>query len=199
MGFGKLRVINDDWIAPHEGFGAHQHRDMEIITVVTKGVLTHEDSMGNHGVIPEGDVQIMSAGSGVTHSEKNDGDEPLTLFQIWIEADEKGITPRYGQQAMHLSSVGPGLTLLVAPLGTPDVLTINQHAYMYLGVLDASHPVSYVLKDPKHGMYMFVVEGSIEVAGASLGSRDAIAITEPSEMTITSSTEARVFIFEVPL
>lgn len=199
MGFGVLRVINDDWIAPHQGFGAHPHRDMEIITIVTNGTLTHEDSMGNHGIIPAGDVQIMSAGTGVVHSERNESDEPLTLFQIWIEAREKGIMPRYGQRSFQLSENKFDSSLLVAPLGTPDVLTINQDAYIYSAVVDAAHPFIYRVHNPQHGLYLFVITGELSVAGATLRERDAIGITDTTEIELQAKTETRVLIFEVPM
>src|SRR5690606_12496739 len=116
MGFGALRVINDDRIAPANGFGAHGHRDMEIVTIVTKGTVRNEDSMGSRGTVPAGDVQAMSAGTGVVHAERNDSpDEELTLFQIWIETARPGAVPRYAQKPFGLGSHEPGLTLLVAP------------------------------------------------------------------------------------
>jgi redox-sensitive bicupin YhaK (pirin superfamily) len=199
MGFGTLRVINDDSIAPHQGFGAHGHRDMEIITIVTEGTITHEDNMGNLGVIPAGDVQIMSAGTGVVHGERNDSDEPLALFQIWIEPKEKGVAPRYGQSELHLAHQPPGLRLLVAPLGRPDVLTINQDAYIYQAVLDTEHPVEYTLHDPAHGVYVFVIDGEVHVEGETLGPRDAVGITEAVSIKITATKPSQVLLFEVPL
>ncbi|MDB5189454.1 MAG: hypothetical protein JWL82_411 [Parcubacteria group bacterium] len=199
MGFGALRVINDDWIAPHEGFGAHSHKDMEIITLVMQGTLTHEDSMGTLGVISAGDVQIMSAGTGVTHSERNDGDEPLELFQLWIEAKEKGIAPRYGQNELHLSEQGPGLTLLVAPLDTPEVLTINQDAYIYYGTLDETHPLEYALHAPANGVYVFVIDGTLTVAGETLSPRDALGVTDATSLSLSSSSVSQFLLFEVPM
>jgi redox-sensitive bicupin YhaK (pirin superfamily) len=199
MGFGALRVINDDTIAPHQGFGAHPHRDMEIITLVTGGTLTHEDSMGNLGVVEKGEVQIMSAGTGVVHGERNDGDEPLTLFQIWIEAKEKGIAPRYGQSEMHLATQAPGLTLLVAPLGTSEALTINQDALIHHGLIDSAHPLAYTLHDPAHGVYIFVIDGEVTVAGETLGARDALGITSASTLSIESGSSSHFLLFEVPM
>lgn len=199
MGFGKLRVINDDWIAPHEGFGPHQHKDMEIITVVTAGVLTHEDSLGNKGTIPPGDVQVMSAGSGVVHAERNDGDVPLTLFQIWIEAKEKGIHPRYGQQAMQLEEEKLGLKLLVAPLNTPEVLTINQDAFVHYGLVDSDTSCTYTLNNPEHGVYLFLIEGALHVAGQTLGERDALGITGTPSILITGTSTSKFLLFEVPM
>ncbi len=199
MGFGALRVINDDWIAPHQGFGAHSHRDMEIITIVTSGTLIHEDSMGIHGVIPSGDVQIMSAGSGVVHSERNEGNEPLTLFQIWIEAKEKSITPRYDQRKMHLDDTTSSIHLLVAPLGTPDALTINQDAYIYHIFVDAKHPFVYDLNDPRNGVYIFVIDGELMIAEEILRARDAMGITGVNTIEMRTTKTARLLVFEVPI
>ncbi|MDB5195513.1 MAG: pirin [Parcubacteria group bacterium] len=172
---------------------------MEIITIVTAGTLTHEDNIGNKGVIPAGDVQMMSAGTGVVHGERNDGDEPLTLFQLWIEAKEKGIEPRYGQSEMHLTEQPLGLRLVTAPLGTPDVLTINQDAYLYHAGIDPAHPIEYALHHPAHGVYLFVIEGRLDVAGKTLGPRDALGITETSSIAISATEPSRALLFEVPL
>jgi quercetin 2,3-dioxygenase len=199
MGFGALRVINDDWIAPHMGFAPHGHKDMEIVTIVTSGTLTHEDSMGNLGVIPAGDVQIMSAGSGVTHSERNDGDEPLTLFQIWIEAKEKGIVPRYGQESLRLREAGEGLTLLVGPIWTPHTLTINQDACIYYASINPESSITFYSSHPERGIYFFVIDGDVTLAGESLGPRDAMGATEVKEIDLKSSAGAHLLIFDVPM
>lgn len=199
MGFGVLRVINDDAIAPHQGFGAHSHRDMEIITLVTSGTLTHEDSLGNLGVVEEGEVQILSAGTGVVHGERNDGDKPLTLFQIWIEAKEKGIVPRYGQSDVGLGAQPPGFKLLVAPLGTPEALTINQDAYIYHGVIDSEHPLQFTPANLEHGIYLFVIEGEIRAEGETLYARDALGLTGAGILPIESDSPSRFLLFEVPM
>lgn len=199
MGFGMLRVINDDRIAAGSGFGAHRHQDMEIITIVTKGAVTHEDSMGNRGEVPAGDVQVMSAGTGVTHAERNDSkDEELTLFQIWISSDRKGATPRYAQKAFGLGSTEPGATVLVAPDDTGGALPIYQDAYLVQGIIDREHPLAYELKNPSHGLYVFVVDGTVKVAGEVLASRDALGIVDAEEVLLESDALARVLLIEVP-
>jgi redox-sensitive bicupin YhaK (pirin superfamily) len=200
MGFGALRVINDDRIAAANGFGAHRHQDMEIITIVTKGAVTHEDSMGNKGEVPAGDVQAMSAGLGVTHAERNDSpDEELTLFQIWISSDRKGAAPRYAQKPFGLDSKTPGETLLVAPDGVAGALPIYQDAYISHGIFDKEHPLTHALKDPMHGLYVFVIEGLVEVAGETLKERDAVGIADVTDVTLASEGFARVLLIEVPL
>lgn len=200
MGFGALRVINDDRIAPANGFGAHRHQDMEIVTIVTKGAVAHEDSMGNSGEVPAGDVQAMSAGTGVTHAERNDSAlEELTLFQIWIASDRKGASPRYAQKPFGLDSKEPGLTLLVGPDGTPGALPIYQDAYIHQGILDGGHPLTYALKDPTHGLYVFVIEGTVSVAGETLKDRDALGVADVDEVSLVSDGFARVLLIEVPL
>lgn len=200
MGFGALRVINDDRIAPSNGFGAHRHQDMEIITLVTKGAVTHEDSMGNTGVVPAGDVQVMSAGTGVTHAERNDAvDEELTLFQIWIAPNVRNATPRYAQKPFGLEASNPGLTLLAAPTDAEGGLSIHQDAYLYQAVINHEHPLTYTLKDAAHGVYVFVVDGQVLVAGEVLGPRDALGIEEVQDIHMESDGVARVLLIEVPL
>lgn len=200
MGFGALRVINDDRIAPARGFGPHPHRDMEIVTIVTKGAVTHEDSMGNKGVTPAGDVQAMSAGSGVVHAEYNDSpDEELTLFQLWITTNKPGAEPRYAQKPFGLTETTPGRTLLVAPDGVPDALPIHQDAYIEYGVLSADAPLMYELRNIQNGVYVFVIEGDVQVGDETLGARDAIGITDTESITLTTTTHARVLLIEVPM
>ncbi|MFA5876806.1 MAG: pirin family protein [Candidatus Paceibacterota bacterium] len=200
MGFGALRVINDDVISASSGFGMHHHQDMEIITIVTYGTVTHKDSMGNIGIVPAGDVQVMSAGTGVTHSEYNDSkEEALSLFQIWIQPKEFGIEPHYAQSSFNLAEVKNGLTLLVAPIGVGSGLPINQDAYISYAVLDKNIPCTYNLKEKGNGVYLFVVEGKVTLDGEILHSRDAMAVSGTDEMTITSSISAKVLIIEVPL
>ncbi len=200
MGFGALRVINDDTVAPASGFPMHSHKDMEIITIVTSGTITHEDNLGNKGEVPEGDVQAMSAGTGVVHAEFNESQtEPLTLFQIWIEPKVRGIEPRWAQKSFGLSNSKSGLTLLAAPDGSPEGLPINQDAYVYWGVLDAERPLKYILQKEGNGVYLFVIDGSVLVEGDTLEAKDAIGLSDFAETSFTAATHATVLIFEVPL
>lgn len=200
MGFGALRVLNDDTIAPRSGFGNHPHRDMEIITIVTKGAVTHKDSIGNTGVVKTGDVQVMSAGTGVVHSEYNDSpDEPLMLFQLWVMPNKAGVEPRYAQKSFLEEMTRPGCTLLAAPDSLKQGLPLYQRAFISWGLLDALHPLSYDLHGHEHGVYVFVVEGNVQVADETLAVRDALGISGVPHLSITSSGKASVLLIEVPL
>ncbi|HWH16158.1 MAG TPA: pirin family protein [Candidatus Paceibacterota bacterium] len=196
MGFGALRVINDDRIAGKSGFGAHAHADMEIITIVLSGTLTHKDSMGNTGTIRAGEVQVMSAGTGVVHAEFNDADEELTLFQLWILPDGKGHEPRYAQQDFGNESKE---TLLVAPLGHEEVLCIHQDAYITRLSLAANEAYEYRMQKEGNGLYVLVVEGEIGVAGETLGKRDAIGIEDVEAVALKAVSGAELLLIEVPV
>lgn len=199
MGFGKLRVLNDDIIDARHGFGAHSHRNMEIITIVTEGAVAHKDSMGNDFSVPAGDVQVMSAGTGVTHSESNDSDSRLALFQIWIEPREMNITPSYAQKQFGLGASKNTLELLAAPNGGEGALPINQDAYVLSGYFDEGNTFEYKLHAPHHGVYVFVVEGVITVADEQLSARDAIGVWGETSFMVTCTKPSKVLLFEVPL
>lgn len=194
MGFRTLRVINDDRIAPNSGFGPHGHRDMEIITIVTGGAVTHGDSMGNQGEVRAGEVQVMSAGSGVVHSEVNASpDTELTLFQIWIATRDKGIAPRYAQK-----SFPSGDALLVSSDGRAGSLQIMQDASITRKVIAVEQEAVYTLTDATHGVYVFVVSGKVQVAGSELAVRDAIAIEDIQTLHIFAREDSELLIIEVP-
>lgn len=196
MGFGALRVLNDDTIAPHSGFPPHSHKDMEIITVVTSGKISHTDSMGNTDIeISEGEIQIMSAGSGVTHSEMNLQDDPLTLFQIWITPNTYNIAPRYEQEP--ISWQPNSLTQLVGPTESAFPLTMYQDAYMY--GYTGTEALTHKLSTPNHGLYVFVIDGELQIEDQILSSRDAAAISQTQQITIAPATETKLLLFEVPL
>ncbi len=196
MGFGALRVINDDVIEPSSGFGAHSHQNMEIITIVTSGTVTHKDSIGNTGTVPAGDVQVMSAGSGVTHSEYNESpNEPLTLFQIWIESKSKGIEPRYAQKSFRDAGA---TALLVSPDGRDGSLAIHQNAFITRMRLSSGARTLYELRDPENGAYLFVTEGAVSVADEDLSARDALGVTDAPSVTLSAETPAELLVIEVP-
>ncbi len=199
MGFGKLLVINDDRISPDNGFGMHQHRDMEIITIVMNGMLTHKDSMGNTGMVRAGEVQVMSAGTGVAHSEYNaSAVESLELFQIWILPKKLGIAPRYAQaQIPHTEHAG--LTLLVGPEDTEDGLGINQDAYLSTSTMSANKSLECAIHQGGNGLYIFVVSGSIEIAGETLYARDAIGVTDIPLVSISARESCELLTIEVPM
>lgn len=206
MGFGALRVLNDDVINPLSGFPMHGHRDMEIITIVTRGAVTHTDNLGNNSTVSAGEVQVMSAGTGVVHSEENASSvEPLALFQLWIKPRSMGAAPRYAQKSFPREA--PGLTLLVSPDGAGG-LPINQDAWIYHAQVDAAHPLRYPLTAlqhltdltaPMHGLYVFVIEGELSIAGETLGPRDAIGIWEIEQVDLASATLVTALLIEVPM
>jgi hypothetical protein len=197
MGFGALRVINDDRIAPRSGFGAHEHDNMEIITIVTEGTLTHKDSLGNRGVIEAGEVQVMSAGTGVTHSEYNEGDEPLSLFQIWLLSKKRGIEPHYDQRPFIAAE--NAITPIIGPHGTPGVLTINQDAYISKARLDSEHSLTYVPHDATNGVYVFVISGTLQIDADTFSARDALGIIGVAAAGLSTPSNAEALIFEVPI
>ena len=211
MGFGVLRVLNDDIIDPCSGFGKHPHSDMEIITIVTEGVVSHEDSMGNKYEVPAGDVQVMSAGTGVVHAEFNRGDSTLALFQIWITPHTEGLLPRYDQKSFGKIKEKNKFELLVSPnlANSRDsenlldwgivALRINQEAYVYRAVIDGGTTIEHALKNPKHGAYIFVVTGEIEVAGSLLSPRDAIGVWDIEKISIVARASSEILFFEVPM
>jgi quercetin 2,3-dioxygenase len=199
MGFGALRVLNDDIISPGQGFGMHGHKNMEIITIVTHGEVTHTDNMGNRYVVKAGDVQVMSAGTGVLHSEENRSEtDHLELFQVWIEPRNYNSIPRYEQKSFTFQSIKNTIT----PLVHGKALTINQDAVISYGALDAGVSVSYTKQGTSHGIYLFVVEGTIVVTGKTLNRRDAIGlsdITNMNEIPIVAQENAVFLVIEVPM
>lgn len=200
MGFGALRVINDDVIAPGTGFGMHPHRDMEIITVVTRGAVRHEDSEGHRGVTREGQIQYMRAGSGIRHSEVNPSEsEPLELFQIWIEPSVKGLAPYYEQRDFSEFDDENRWVTLVSPDGREGSMAIKQDAYILTARIDPG--VSLVTEAEKtgHGRLVFVVEGEIFVNEHLLMKRDEAQIREGEAVVIRANKKARVMLFEVPM
>lgn len=196
MGFGALRVINDDRIAGKRGFGMHQHRDMEIITIVTSGMLSHKDSMGNIGTVRAGEVQVMSAGTGVAHSEYNDTEEELSLFQIWIQPNVQGSEPRYAQRAFEQ---GAGLLQVVGPMDQTDVLSIQQDAYISLARVDKDASLTYTLNREGNGVYVLMMDGEVVIDGEVLGPRDAVGIEDAVSFEAVSSGEANLLVIEVPM
>lgn len=195
MGFGKLRVLNDDIIAPHTGFDTHGHRDMEIITIVMRGAVSHKDSMGNERKVEEGMVQVMSAGTGVMHSEHNNEDVPLELFQLWIESKQKGIPPRYEEQKVDFLKDEDVRTVLVGE----GALTINQDASItYISSIGEKDEV-YSLKGTERGVYMFVIEGEVKLGDMIAQRRDAFCVSETSELTLHLSPSTKLLLLEIPL
>ena len=189
MSWGRLRVWNDDEIAAKSGFPPHPHADMEIITYVRTGAITHEDSMGNKGRTGAGDVQVMSAGTGVRHSEFNLEDEMTTLFQIWIEADTRGATPSWGAKVFPKNDRTGQFSVLASGDPTDDALTINADARVLGATLHAGESLTYSLAEGRHA-YLVPAVGAVEVNGVPLNARDGAAIKDETEITITAKADA---------
>ncbi len=200
MGFGVLRVLNDDVVEPLSGFPMHPHQNMEIITIVTSGEVTHEDSMGNKGLVKAGDVQVMSAGTGIVHSEYNNSkNEKLELFQIWMNPKEKNISPRYDQKNFGTKKIKNEIETLVSGDKNDSTLFINQTAYISRLVLEEEKEVEYKIKRSENGVYLFVVSGEVLVEGESLKSRDALGVWGTEIIDIKAVSESELFIFDVPM
>lgn len=197
MGFGKLRVLNDDVIEPNMGFGMHPHKNMEIITIVLEGELTHKDSLGNEEVINSKDVQVMSAGSGIIHSEYNASEtEQVKLLQIWIETKENGIPPRHDKKEFNLKM--NKLNLIVCGVKTSDCLYIHQDANLYLAKFDNDKQLDYTL-NKGHGVFIFVIEGSVEIDNDVLLKRDSIEILHVDSVSFKASKGSHVLVIDVPI
>ena len=197
MGFGNLRVINEDRIAPGTGFGTHGHRDMEIISYVLSGNLAHKDTMGNVKGIPPGDVQRMSAGNGVQHSEFNHAPNDTTHFlQIWIQPNVTGIAPSYEQKTFAGAEKRGALRLVASPDGTQGSVTVHADASLYAGLFDGSESARLAL-NPSRKSYVHLVRGALEVNGQKLAAGDAALITGESQLELAHGTDAEVLVFDL--
>ncbi len=198
--FGALRVLNDDWIDGGQGFGMHPHDNMEIITIPMKGVVEHKDSMGNHGTISAGEIQVMSAGTGIFHSEFNHEKEiPLELFQIWVIPNKRNVTPRYEQISIADLAKKNELYQIVSPNSEDQGMWIHQQAWFHLGDLSAGWEGSYSLKSQQSGLYLLVIEGNATVAGTELNRRDGIGIWETDKVDIKVNSDSKLLLMEVPM
>lgn len=197
MGVGRLRVWNDDEIAPGTGFDPHPHRDMEIVTYVRQGAISHHDSLGNEGKTKAGDVQVMHAGTGITHAEYNLEDEPTLLFQIWIQPDRQGVQPGWSTREFPRS--GDGLAVLAS--GRPqdagsDALPLNADAAVLAGTLSEGQTVELTL-NPNRAAYLVPVDGSVTVNGLEADARDGVAITDETKITVTATQPTELVVVEV--
>ena len=200
--FGMLRVLNDDLVQPKMGFGTHPHQNMEIISIPLKGALSHKDSMGNKRAIEVGEVQVMSAGTGLTHSEFNDSKtDEVNFLQLWIIPEEMSVKPNYEQREFAKEGRQNQLQTVVAPKDKleGDALPISQQAYIYRTELDSNHSIDLELKSENNGWYIFVLEGNIMVEGNSLSKRDAIGVSETNKIEIKSNYKSELVIVEVPM
>jgi len=200
INYGAIRVLNDDIIAPGAGFPTHPHENMEIITIPLSGVLEHKDSMGNVAQIKTGEVQVMSAGTGVTHSEYNGSDsEELKLFQIWLFPNKKNVTPRYDELKLNLGDRKNKFQQILSPSPDDDGVWIHQEAWMHMIAMDANTNQDYELKGSNTGVYIMVVSGAVVIEGQGLLTRDAMGITDSPALAITSSEESELLLIEVPM
>lgn len=198
--FGVLRVLNDDTVSGGMGFGTHPHDNMEIITIPLSGQLEHRDSMGNTGIISKGEVQVMSAGTGIQHSEKNkSSNEPLKLLQIWVFPDKRNVEPCYDQKAFDLNAAKNNLLTIVSPMGEKEGLNIHQNAWFSLGKLDKDFTITYDLKDKENGVYAFVIDGSVTINGEKLERRDAAGISDAGTLEIKADSDAELLLMEIPM
>lgn len=200
MGFGVLRVINDDFVIGSQGFGKHSHRDMEIITIPLSGKLGHGDNIGNEGVIETGEIQVMSAGTGITHSEMNGSiDEAVTFLQIWVLPNKMNVTPRYQQMRMSDIMQPNVFNQVLSPNADDAGVWIHQNAWFSMGDFDKGVTASYQLKNANNGVYLFVISGKITVDGQTLEARDALGIWDTPQFTVDIDEDAKVLLMEVPI
>jgi len=200
MQFGLLRVINDDIVNPSMGFGTHPHENMEIISIPLAGSLRHQDSMGNKHIITTGEVQIMSAGSGLTHSEyNNSGQDDVNFLQIWIFPKEKNITPRYGQKRFEKSDRQNRFQTLISPNKDSGALWINQEAWLSIAAADAGTSITYHKQRTETGLYFFIIDGQVKIDGIELIRRDGLGLTDGKEVKITAFSQTELLCIEVPM
>lgn len=199
--FGALRVLNDDTIAAGMGFGTHPHDNMEIITIPLEGALAHKDSMGNASIIRHGEIQVMSAGSGITHSEFNaNEDATVKLLQIWVFPDKKNVTPRYAQLEIDLAQMHNNLLQLISPYPEDAGLWIHQHAWFFMGRFDAHVEKAYAFRKQHSGVYVFVINGSFTVNGVNLDDRDALGTWDTDKISIKANkADSQILLMEVPM
>ena len=199
MHFGALRVLNDDFVSAGNGFGKHPHDNMEIISIPLEGSLRHEDSMGTAAVIAKGDVQIMTAGTGILHSEKNNSSiDPVRFLQIWVFPNEKDLTPRYEQQTFKPEAEHNDFLCVVSPTGEEGI-RIHQDAWFHLGTWDKGYNQTYEIKRSGQGVYVFVFEGSIEIDGHSLNRRDAMGISGAEMVNVSATSDSRFLLMDIPM
>lgn len=201
MHFGVLRVLNDDRVAPGRGFGTHPHDNMEIISIPLGGDLEHKDSMGNVQVIREGDIQVMSAGTGITHSEYNlNANKEVRFLQIWLFPNKRNVAPRYDQLAYDRERAKNNLLQVLSPNPDDDGVWIHQDAWFHIGHLDAGFKTEYALKRPGlNGVYLFVLEGDLSVNAQALGRRDGLGLWDVDRIQIQAGGPAQVLVMEVPM
>ena len=200
MGFGALRVINDDFVIGGQGFGKHSHRDMEIISIPLSGKLGHGDNIGNNGIIETGEIQVMSAGTGITHSEMNGDDtEAVKFLQIWVIPNKMNVEPRYQQIRMDDILKPNEFNQVLSPNADDAGVWIHQDAWFSMGDFDKGITQTYELKNPNNGVYIFVINGKVVVNGNTLDTRDGLGVWDTKNFTMDVEEDAKVLLMEVPM
>jgi len=200
MHFGVLRVLNDDVVAPGMGFGAHPHDNMEIISIPLEGDLQHKDSMGNVATIRNGDIQVMSAGTGIQHSEYNASkDKPVKFLQIWVFPDKRNVQPRYDQISLNPDDRHNKLQQILSPNPNDAGVWIHQNAWFHLGKFDKDQSVDYIIKAKGNGLYVFNLSGTLTVNGQPLNTRDGFGVWDTDKVAIQANSDAEFLLMDVPM
>jgi len=200
MNFGVLRVLNDDTVAAGMGFGTHPHQNMEIISIPLEGDLEHKDSMGNKTVIKNGDIQVMSAGTGIQHSEYNKNkDSQVKFLQIWVIPNQQNVTPRYGQITLNPEDRKNKLQQILSPNPEDEGVWVHQDAWFHLGQFDQNFATTYTFKKKGNGLYAFVLKGNLTINGQELNARDGFGLWNIDTVDIKASSDAEVLLMEVPM
>ncbi len=200
MHFGVLRVLNDDIVSPGKGFGTHPHDNMEIISVPLEGALEHKDNMGNISIIRQGDIQVMSAGSGVFHSEYNQSlEKEVNFLQIWLMPGKKNVKPRYDQISIRDIERKNSFYQILSPNPEDDGVWIHQDAWFHMGDFEEGHRELYTLKAPRNGVYIFVLEGSLDIEGIKLDKRDGLGIWETQSIAVLAKSAVKLLLMEIPM
>jgi len=199
--FGVLRVLNDDYVAPGKGFGMHPHDNMEIVSIPLEGDLEHSDNMGNVAVIKHGDIQVMSAGTGVMHSEYNkNNDAPVKFLQIWIFPNQKNVKPRYDQISLKMNERQNRWQQILSPNPEDAGVWIHQDAWFHIGKFERGFSLNYDVKKPGNGVYAFVLNGEVAIEGEPLGERDGFGIWDTDRFTLQAISDgAEVLLMEIPM
>lgn len=200
MNFGTLRVLNDDFVAPGMGFGTHPHDNMEIISIPLEGDLEHKDSMGNTTVIKNGDIQVMSAGTGIRHSEYNKNKEvPVKFLQIWVFPNKRNVTPRYDQITLSAEDRKNRFQQILSPSADDEGVWIHQNAWFHMADLEKGTKIDYDIKGEGNGLYVFVLNGDVTVDGQSLSTRDGYGLWDTKTINFTAETNTSLLLMEVPM
>ena len=200
INFGVLRVLNDDRVMAGRGFGTHPHDNMEIISIPLDGDLEHKDSMGNVAVIKKGDVQLMSAGTGIFHSEYNkNSDKEVKFLQIWLFPNKRDVNPRYDQISLNNEEMNDNLMQILSPNQDDEGVWIHQNAWFHMGNLSKGKSVEYKIKDSRNGVYAFIIDGDVSIEGQELNRRDGYGVWDTDKINIDATSNARVLLMEVPM